>query len=61
MMRFCLKKIDAVLLLLIALFIFTLVRDKYDVFIIIVAALLATCWKSFRDSIEEYFIQEMEL
>ena len=43
------------LLLLIALFIFTLVRGEHNVafviLIMIVAALLATYWKSFRDKI----------
>ncbi|MGE4517531.1 MAG: hypothetical protein AB7D96_11810 [Arcobacteraceae bacterium] len=47
------------LLLLIALFIFTLVRGEdnvaFVILIMIVAALLATYWKSFRDSIKEYF------
>ncbi|MFA7571858.1 MAG: hypothetical protein WCY75_11515 [Sulfurimonadaceae bacterium] len=47
------------LLLLIALFIFTLVRGEHNaafvILIMIVAALLATYWKSFRDSIKEYF------
>lgn len=47
------------LLLLIALFIFTLVRGEHNVafviLIMIVAALLTTYWKPFRDSIKEYF------
>ncbi|NLO17998.1 MAG: hypothetical protein GX118_07395 [Arcobacter butzleri] len=47
------------LLLLIALFIFALLRGEQNasfvILMMIVAALLATYWKSFRDSIKEYF------
>lgn len=47
------------LLLLIALFIFALVRGEHNaafsILILIVAALLATYYKPFRDSLREFF------
>ncbi|MDX1808935.1 MAG: hypothetical protein R3331_05310 [Sulfurospirillaceae bacterium] len=47
------------LLLMISLFLFALVHNWYHaalgVLIAIVASLLATYWKPFRDSLEEYF------
>jgi len=56
---FALEKEMPFLLLLIALFIFTLARGEHNaafiILIMIVAALLATYWKPFRDSIKEYF------
>jgi len=47
------------LLLLVALFVFALARGEdntaFIILMMIVAALLATYWKPFRDSIKEYF------
>jgi len=47
------------LLLLIALFIFALLRGEHDtsfvILIMIAAALLATYYKPFRDSLREFF------
>ena len=47
------------LLLLVALFVFTLIHGynnaAFAILIMIIAALLARYWKPFRDSIKEYF------
>jgi len=56
---FVLEKQMPFLLLLIALFVFALARGEdnaaFIILIMIVAALLATYWKPFRDSLKEHF------